>query len=278
MNSLKAIFVSRELLFNLTLREIRGKFKRTIFGQLWSLANPIASMLVYTVVFALIIKVQPAPGNPSGMNFYALWLLCALLPWNFFVAVIMGGMGSILGNSDLIKKVHFPRSTLVLSQVLSASYTWCIEMVVLLVALSLFGAFVVPWIPLLVVFMFLLVLFAAGVALVLAIANVHFRDTQYLVGILLQMWFYLTPILYPVAKVAEVSQRNGGQLGTNITILDIYRLNPMERFSAVFRNLLYDNRLPEVDDVFWCIGWALIALVLGFYVFQRSEKKLAELL
>jgi len=278
MNSLKAVIASRELLLNLTLREIRGKYKRTIFGQLWSLANPLASMLVYTVVFALILRVEPLPGNPSGVHVYALWLLCALLPWNFFVTVTTGGMGALIGNSDLIKKVHFQRSTLVLSQVLSSTYTWCIEMAVLLVAMSIAGAFVIPWLPLLVIFMLLLVLFAAGVSLALSIINVHFRDTQYLVGILLQMWIFLTPILYPITEVASRSEKHGGLLGTNITILDIYRLNPMERFSAVFRSLIYDNRFPEIDDSLWCLGWASVALVVGFFIFQRNEKKLAELL
>ncbi len=88
MGYLKEVFGSRELLANLTLREIRGQYKRTIFGQLWSLANPLAAMVVYTFVFAFIFRVHPDPGVPSGLNVFALWLLCGLLPWTFFQNVV----------------------------------------------------------------------------------------------------------------------------------------------------------------------------------------------
>ena len=84
MNYFKELFASRELLVNLTLREVKGKYKRTIFGQLWSLANPLAAMLIYTFVFSFIFRVQPDPGDPSGINVFAVWLLCGLLPWMFF--------------------------------------------------------------------------------------------------------------------------------------------------------------------------------------------------
>ena len=88
MRYLKEVLASRELLANLTLREIRGQYKRTIFGQLWSLVNPLASMLVYTLVFAFILRVEPEAGDPSGLDIFAVWLLCGLLPWAFFSNVV----------------------------------------------------------------------------------------------------------------------------------------------------------------------------------------------
>ena len=105
MRYLKEVFLSRELLVNLTMREVRGKYKRTVFGQLWSLANPLASMLVYTVVFAFFLRIKPDVGNPSGLNIFAVWLLCGLLPFIFLTNVINDGMGSLVNNANLVQKV-----------------------------------------------------------------------------------------------------------------------------------------------------------------------------
>ncbi|WP_104082408.1 ABC transporter permease [Cryobacterium sp. Y11] len=278
MRYLKEVLDSRELLANLTLREIRGQYKRTIFGQLWSLANPLASMLVYTIVFRFILRVSPPAGDPSGLDIFAVWLLCGLLPWTFFATVVTQGMGSVIANAGLVQKVYFPRIVLPLSKVGSVGYNWLFEMGVLVVVLVLCGAFVWPWLLLTVVAMFLLALFAGGLALMLAVANVHFRDTQYFVSIVLQIWMYLTPIIYPISLVEDQSVAYGGLFGTSITLLDIYRLNPLERFVAVFRQLLYDNRWPDPTDLLLCAIWALGAFVIGIAVFRRNEKKLAEAL
>lgn len=278
MRYLNEVFASRELLANLTLREIRGQYKRTLFGQLWSLVNPLATMLVYTIVFAFILRVTPEPGNPSGLDVFAVWLLCGLLPWAFFANVVQQGMGSIIGNAGLVQKVYFTRIVLPLSKVGSVGYNWLFEMGVLVVVLALCGSFIWPWIPLVLVMMVLLAIFAAGLSLMLAVANVHFRDTQYFVSILLQIWMYLTPIIYPISLVEVQSKAHGGLFGTSITLMNIYQLNPLERFVSVFRQIMYDNRWPDVQEVLLCAIWALAAFVVGVWVFRRSEKGLAEAL
>ncbi len=268
---------SRELLTNLTRREIKGKYKRTALGQLWSLANPVASMVIYTVVFSLIIRMKPQPGDPSGLDVFAAWLMCGLLPWSFFTNVVTGGMGSLVGNENLIKKVYFPRITLIASSTLSALFTWAIEMLVLVVVLVIIGSDVLLWLPAVVLMMLLLALFGTGVAMLLAIANVYFRDTQHFVTILFQAWFYFTPILYPLSLVSAKSDQYGHIAGP-FSLLDVYRLNPMERFTEVFRNLLYDNRWPSGSSVLFCVAWTVVVLAVGSYVFQRNQRKLAELL
>ncbi|WP_349904894.1 ABC transporter permease [Parafrigoribacterium humi] len=278
MNYLKEVWASRELLFNLTMREVRGKYKRTVFGQLWSLANPLALMLIYTFVFGIIFRSRPDPGDPSGIDVYALWLLCALLPWTFFANVVSLGLGSLVTNANLIQKVYFNRIVLPLSAVGSTGYNWLFEMAVLLIALSFVGGFVVPWIPLLLVIMVLLAMFAAGIAFMLAVANVYFRDTQYFLTIVLQMWMYLTPIIYPVSLVKTESDKHGGLFGTPITILDLFHLNPMEHFVNVFRQLIYDNRWPDGSEWLICACWAVASLVIGLVVFRRNERNLAEML
>lgn len=278
MGYLRELLSARELLANLALREIRGKYKRTVLGQLWSLANPLALMLIYTAVFSLILRVKPDPGDPSGLDVFALWLLAGLLPWLFFSNAVAVGMGSLVDNAGLIQKVYFPRIVLPLSVVASIGYTWLIETLVLIVILSIFGAVVWPWVPLVLGGMVLLMLFAAGLALMLSVANVYFRDTQYLLGLVMQFWLYLTPIIYPVSYVENLSATTGPILGTSITVLDLYRLNPMDRFVEIFRTLLYDNTFPDPNDWTAAAIWALISLVVGLWVFRRSERRLAEVL
>jgi lipopolysaccharide transport system permease protein len=268
---------SRDLLINLTLREIRGKYKRTALGQVWSLINPIAQMATYSVVFSMLLRsTAPGPGDPSGLDVFPVWLLCGLLPFSFFAAVVQGGMGSLIANAGLIQKVYFTRIVLPLSTVGSVGFNWLFEMGVLVVVLMICGAWVLPWLPFVLAIMVVLAVFATGLALMLSVANVYFRDTQYFMGIVLQLWMYLTPIIYPVSLIVAQSKEVGGLFGTSITILDIYRLNPLERFVEVFRNLLYDNRWPRVDDVWYCVISAAIAFLIGLLVFRRNEKGLAE--
>jgi ABC-2 type transport system permease protein len=278
MRYLKEVIASRELLVNLVAREIKGKYSRTIFGQLWSLVNPLALMLIYTFVFGLIFRAHPAPGDPSGLNVFALWLLCGLLPWIFFSTVITAGAGSLVANAGLIQKVYFTRIVLPLSVVGSSAYNWLFEMFVLVVALSIAGSFVLPWLPLLLVSMVLLSVFSAGIALMVAVANVYFRDTQWFLSIALQIGMYLTPIIYPISLVEQASKDVGGIAGTSITLIDIYRLNPMDHFVTVFRQVLYDNRLPDGFEMLICLGWAAASAVLGLVVFRRNERNLAEAL
>jgi ABC-2 type transport system permease protein len=278
MSYVGEIWSSRELLQNLTNREVRGKYRRTALGQLWSLANPIAAILIYTFIFSFIFRLPAQVGDPSGLNNYALWLVCGLLPWLFFNRVLTLGTDALVSNAGLIQKVYFPRIVLPLALANATFFTWILEMAVLAIALSLLGSFVLPWVPLVAVFMVVFALFSVGLAMVFSIINVYFRDLAYLLTIVLQFWFYLTPILYPVELVATQSDQLGGLLGTPITLLDVYSLNPVQGFVEIFRNLLYDNRMPELATVLVALGWATIALAAGLWMYATKEKQLAELL
>lgn len=278
MSYLSEIWGSRELLQNLTNREVRGKYRRTALGQLWSLANPIAAILIYTFIFSFIFRLPAQVGDPSGLNNYALWLVCGLLPWLFFNRVLTIGVDSLVANAGLIQKVYFPRIVLPLSLANATMFTWALEMGVLVVALSLLGSFVLPWLPLLAVFMVVFALFSVGVAMLLSIANVYFRDLSYLLTIVLQFWFYLTPILYPVDMVATQSDRLGGLGGTSVTLLGVYQLNPVEGFIEIFRNLLYDNAMPELSRILIALAWAIGAFGAGVWLYSKKERQMAELL
>jgi ABC-type polysaccharide/polyol phosphate export permease len=254
---------SRELMVNLTLRELRGKYKRSILGWSWSLLNPLASMLVFTVIFRVFLKVEIDAGDPSGMDNFAFFLLCGLLPWNFLSNSITGSMGVLVDNSNLIKKVYFPREVLVGANVASWVVALLLELGVLAVALLVAGNFVVPWLLPTLLLVAVQTVFVTGVGLVLSVLNVYFRDIQHLVGILLQMWFYATPIVYSVDQVPD-------------RLLFFYELNPMVRFVEAYRDCLYDLRFPSLADTAYLVAVAAATLALGLFVFARLEPKLAE--
>jgi ABC-2 type transport system permease protein len=211
------------------------------------------------------------PGDPSGVDVFALWLVCGLLPWNFVSNALVGGMGSLVGNANLIKKVYFPREILVFSTVLSLMITFLVEMGVLLLALLIFGNFVIPWIPVLLLLMALEAIFVLGIGLILSTLNVYFRDIQHLVNVAMTALFYSMPIVYPISFV---TQRKETVLGLHI--VDIYRLNPLVRMVQAFRAVLYDLKWPAFADVAYFAAWAFGLCALGFYMFRKFERRLAE--
>jgi ABC-2 type transport system permease protein len=263
---------SRELLVNLTQREVSGKYKRSVLGQAWSLLNPLAQVLVFTLVFSLILRIPPDVGDPSGLRSFALQLLAALLPWAFFANAVSTGMGSLLTNANLVKKVYFPREVLVASSVFALNVTFAIELLVLLAAVLLFGGpgvlvhlLVVPYL------VAALTAFGLGLGLALSVANVYFRDTAQFVGIGLQVWFYLTPVIYSIDYVADQDVEILGRPAEQYLAL-----NPMTHFVECFRNVFYDFRFPALTDLLLVGVIGAVSLVLGYLVFRRYEGRLAE--
>jgi ABC-2 type transport system permease protein len=235
-------------------------------------------MLIYTFIFSFLFRLPLQEGEPSGLKSYALWLLVGLLPWMFFSRVMNMGTGVLVVNAPLIQKVYFPRAIMPLSLVGVVGFNWLFEMGVLVIALLIAGAFVLPWLPLVLVVMALLGLFAAGIALIFSVTNVNFRDVEHAVTVFTQIWLYLTPIIYPISLVETQSERLGGLFGTNITLLGVYEANPLVSYISAFRELLYDNRMPAPEIWVGCFSWSTLALGLGLALFARHEKRLAELL
>jgi ABC-2 type transport system permease protein len=272
VTSLAELRDSRELLVNLTQREVRGKYKRSVLGQAWSLVNPLAQVLVFTIVFSLFLRIPPDVGRPSGLESFALQLLAALLPWAFFANAVSQGMGSLLGNANLVKKVYFPREILVASTVLSLVVTFATELAVLLAAVLVVGGpGVLPHLVVVPYLVLCLTAFGLGLGLMLSVANVYFRDTSQLVGILLQVWFYLTPVIYSVDYVAQAGVDVAG-----VPAETLLRLNPMTHYVSAFRAVFYDFRFPTATQLLVVTVVAAVSLALGYLVFQRFEGRLAE--
>jgi ABC-type polysaccharide/polyol phosphate export permease len=263
---------ARELTLNLTLRELRGKYKRSVLGWTWSLLNPLSTVLIYSLVFSFFLKIQPPTGDPSGLHNFALFLLCGLLAWNFLSSAMNESMGSLVGNGNLIKKVYFPREVLVVATVGALLVSFLIELGVLVVILVVFGNMVLPWIPVLLLLVVIQTVFVLGIALVLSVLNVYFRDMKHLVGILLQALFYTAPIIYPIRLVPD----RAVVLGWDIPLLYLYRLNPLVRLLSTYRDVLYNVRFPQLADLAYITVWAAVSLGVGLWVFTRLEGRLAE--
>jgi ABC-type polysaccharide/polyol phosphate export permease len=261
--AVKEVASAGELIWNLALRELRGRYKRSALGWFWSLLNPLFTMAIYTIVFSKILRSTPPPGNPSGLDVFGLYLLCGLLPWNFFSITVSTSMAAILGNSSLIKKVWFPREALVISVTVAGLVTFGIELALLSVVLMLFGNFVLPWIPIVLVLMFLLALFSTGLALVLSSLNVFFRDLGHLWALIAQAWFFLTPIVYPLDIVPA-------------NFMWLIKLNPMTVFVIQFRDVLYDLRFPAWDQFALLALVSVVMFAFGMWVFGKMSPRFAE--
>ncbi|GGM01517.1 ABC transporter permease [Nakamurella endophytica] len=255
-----------ELLLNLTSREIKAQFKRTALGRLWSFINPIATLSIYTVVFGVLLKSTPPPGADGERNF-TLFLAAGLIPWTFISASIMNGMSALVANSGLLTKVYFQRWTLVVSSILALANTFLIELAVVVAIMAIFiGPQVLLFIPLLLVLVAITIAFCSGIALMLSVALVYFRDTQHFMAIFMQLWFYATPIIYWIQLIQD---RAPG-------LLFWYRANPAERLISAYRSMLYEFRVPRWDDWAWSIGWAAVALFVGVQVFRRFSARIVE--
>ena len=272
MTTLAEYAASRELMANLTLRELRAKYKRSLLGWAWSLLNPLATMLIYTLVFGYILKVQPPRGESSGIKIFALFLLCGLLPWNYLTAGVGGAIGNLLANANLVKKTYFPRDLLVASLVASCLVSFLIEMGLLIVAFLLFGNMVLAFLPVTMLLIVVLTLFVTGMGLAFAVLNVYFRDVQHLVNILFQVWFYLNPIVYPITLVPERTK----MFGVVVPARSLYELNPMVGFVEAFRDVLYHLQMPTTGEITYLIGVSVAVFVGGWWLFNKLEGRLAE--
>lgn len=259
-----------ELLWNLTLRELRGKYKRSILGWGWSLVNPVVFMGIYSLVFGVLLKTDPPTGDPSGIKSYAFFLIAGLLPWTYHSNCINGSVMSLSNNVNLIRKVYFPRWILPSAAVGSWLITFAIELTVLTVAFLFAGNLIIQFLPLVAVVVVLQTAFSLGIGLAAASLNAFYRDVEYLTNIVLQLWFWVTPIIWPPSLLTEEHTIAGIELAT------IVRWNPMYHFVEAYRLLMYDGRLPGWHTWVILLLCSVLSLALGSLVFRWVEPRLAE--
>lgn len=256
----------RELIVNLTIRELKARYKNSVLGFFWSLLNPLGMMLVFTIVFTVLMP------NSQIRNF-PVFLLCGLLPWNFFSAGVMTGTNSIVSNGNLVKKVYFPRTVLPIASVLANLVNFLLALIILFAMLFIFKIRLSPYVWLLPVVILIQTCFVAGMALVLSTLNVFYRDTLMIMDVVMLAWFFLTPVFYPI----EVLPRSYQFLGFT---LDVHRLayifNPMASLISTYRDLLYWGYRTDLDFFLRTALTAVVILAFGFWFCVRYSARFSE--
>ncbi|MFT3853919.1 MAG: ABC transporter permease [Ilumatobacteraceae bacterium] len=262
--SLRTAAAHRNLLYLLSLKELRTRYKKSILGWAWSLLNPLSQMVIFTVIFTYVFKAVPVPGDPSGLKAFPLYFLAGVLPFNFFSISVGTAIGSVQGGASLIKKVQFPTEHLVFSVVIAQFVTLLIELSLLTVVLLFVGNMVLPWLPVLMVVLLLLAIFSAGIGLTLSAANVFYHDVNYLWGILSQILFYATPVIYFPATLQFHPLRVLANYG------------PTGAFITAVHDVMYDLRFPGPGRLALLTVYAFGAFIVGSWVFARLAPKFAE--
>lgn len=266
LNHLVELVHYRELIVNLTIRELKARYKNSVLGFFWSLLNPLGMMLVFTVVFTVLMP------NNQIRNF-PVFLLCGLLPWNFFSAGVMTGTNSIVSNSNLVKKVYFPRTVLPIASVLANLVNFLLALIVLFALLFAFKIRLSPYVWLLPVVILIQTCFVAGMALVLSTLNVFYRDTLMIMDVVMLAWFFLTPVFYPI----EILPRSYEFLGLTLNVHRLaYILNPMASLISTYRDLLYWGYRTDLDFFLRTTLTALIVLAFGFWFCVRYSARFSE--
>jgi lipopolysaccharide transport system permease protein len=256
----------RELIRNLVVRDLKVRYKNSLLGVLWSLLNPLLMTLVFTLVFTVML-----PNNQ--IESYPVFFMCGFLPWSFMASSIVSATGAIVENAHLIKKVYFPREILPLTPMLSQLVNFLLSMVVLFGLMLVFGVRLTPAIIMLPLIVLAEMMFIAGLSFLLSAANVFYRDTQHILEIVMQAWFFLTPIFYQIGILPE----NAHILGMTVNVqLWSRRLNPMASLIASYRDVLYRGNFTGVDFFLRTLVTCLLVLVAGYLVFCRFSRVFGE--
>jgi lipopolysaccharide transport system permease protein len=256
---LKEIWKYRELLYFLTKREIQVRYKQTVLGALWAIIQPVLTMVVFTLFFGRLAK-MPSDGIP-----YPIFVYAGLLPWTYFANALSNSGNSLVGSANLISKVYFPRIIIPGSASLAGLLDFFVAMVVLFVMMAYYDF--VPGVEIL-LFPFLIgltFLCAVGVGLWFSALNVQYRDIRYVIPFLIQLWMFVSPVIYPVSLVPQNYQW-------------VLALNPMGGVIRAYRASLLGHQ--PVDWLLLGISTGIIIMIftIGMYYFRRMEKTFADVI
>jgi ABC-2 type transport system permease protein len=258
ISDLRALVERRELLATFAWRELRARYKGSALGFAWNFVNPLLQLLVFWLLFGVLL--QSRPMTATGEKPFPIFLFVGLLPWTFFSSALLGGASSIVANGSIVKKVRLPVQVLPAASVVSALVNFLISLVILFAVLALAG----PrhpegllYLPLLVLIQLVMGL---GFAYLLAALNVFFRDVEHILGILLLAWYFLTPILFPIAILAN-----------RPTELQLLYLNPLTGVIVGYQRALLDGLPPEWGPLAYSAAFALGIFGLGFAYFRRAK-------
>lgn len=250
----KELYKYRELLKSNVKKEIRGKYKASFLGILWSFINPLLQTIVYTIVFSLIMR--------NTMPNYLIFVITGIIPWNFFITVISQGTNTILVNGGIVKKVYFPREILPISITTSGLVNFFISCAII-IFFTLGSGIGITW---LIIFVPLVALvqyiFTLGIIFILSAVDVYIRDTEYIVNFILNMAFYATPVLYTTDMFKNYEW--------------ILNLNPLTHILNAYRDIFYYQQILDFKSLGIIALLSIILCFIGYKIFKRLERGFAE--
>lgn len=256
MKIIKEIYAYRQMIAGMVRKDLRGRYKGSILGFFWTFLNPLLQLVVYTMVFSVIMK--------NGIDKYYMYLFVGLIPWLFFSNSVTSGSSCILQSKDLVKKIYFPREVLPIATVTSGFVNMLYCFIVIFAALLFSGIGiriqVIIYLPIIMVVEYLLSL---GFSMIFSALTVYFRDLEYVLGIIMMAWMYMTPVLYPLDAVPG-------------NFVKIMSLNPMTSIIVAYRDILYFKQAPQLDTLLQAIIIGVVSLVIGCIVFRKLQKGFVE--
>lgn len=256
-----ALWHYRGFVRSMVVREFRSRYMGSLLGSIWSILNPLAMIFIYTVIFSRVMRAK-LPGIDDSMA-YGLFVCAGLLPWLFFVELLSRFPNIFIEQATLLKKVSFPRITLPVIALCSATINFLIIFTLFLTFLLLTGRFpgwvVLGYIPLLIMQQ----MFVVGLGVMLASMNVFFRDIGQFMNVILQFWFWFTPIVYTLTMVPQKAQ-------------GLFAFNPMTAFIQAYQMIILHGTWPDLMQFKWQFLGAIIALVGGFFVFHRLADEMVD--
>lgn len=259
LDNLRSLINYREMLFTWTMREVRSRYRQSALGFTWALIQPVVQMVVITIIFGNFLKV-PSDGVP-----YPVFAYAALLPWTLFAGSISAAVPSILSNMELVTKIYFPREILPLSAILARLVDFLIASLVFVFLLIYFNipvSFTIIFVPVLLIIQCLL---AIGVGLLGAAVSVFLRDISFALPLVMQLWFYATPVIYPISQVPEEWRM-------------LYSLNPMVGVIEGYRAVILEGTWPDFILLGWSTVFALILVFLAYLYFKRLEMAMSDII
>lgn len=261
MQHFKELYEYREMIISLVRKDLRGRYKGSVLGFLWTFINPLLQLIVYTIVFSIIM-------NTSYEQYY-LFLFVALVPWMFFSSSVTDGAASILKEKDMVKKIYFPREVLPISTVTSGFVNMILTFIVVFVVVIISGRGLNPLallcLPVVMIVEYILCL---GISLIVSSITVYLRDLQYILGIFVMALQYLTPVMYGVDMVERSSAGKW--------LVMMFNLNPMTPIIKIYRQIIYYGEVPELGSLLIAVAVGVVFIVVGEILFKRLQKGFAE--
>jgi len=261
LGMVRALWNYRDFILGSVKREFQAKYRNSLLGAAWTVLNPLAMIVVYTVIFSQVMRAR-LPGVDSSFA-YSIHLCAGLLTWGLFAEIVSRAQNTFIDNSGLLKKLSFPRLCLPVIVVANALINFIIVFALFTIFLLIVGAFPGWSFLALVPVLALLVLFAIGLGITLGVLNVFFRDVGQFFGIVLNFWFWLTPIVYSVSILPESAR-------------SWMRLNPMARLMEAFQMILVQGAWPNWYSLWPVLALAIVFCLLGFSLFRKHVGEMVD--